>query len=72
MDGDDVGEPILLTYRQAWQRLGVTQSQFYRLMRRGEIVPLKLGPQVRRIYMTDLEEYARKLKREQHGDRPAA
>lgn len=66
------GEPLLLTYEQACEKLGVTRSQLYRMMHRGEIKPLKLGPQVRRISLAELEAYVARLEAEQHSDRPAA
>ena len=60
-------EPLLLTYQQARRRLGVSISQLYRLMRKGEIRPLTLGPQVRRISDAELVMYVKRLETEQHG-----
>lgn len=59
--------PLLLTYEQARLRLGVSISQLYRLMRQGEIRPLSLGKQVRRISDAELVMYVRRLEAEQHG-----
>lgn len=70
--GTGGGEPLLLTYKDACAKLGVTTSQLYRLMRRGEIRSLALGPQVRRISLAELEGYVARLEAEQHGDRSAA
>lgn len=66
------GAPLLLTYEQARTRLGVSISQLYRLMRQGEIRPLKLGKQVRRISDAELVMYVQRLESEQHSDRTAA
>jgi excisionase family DNA binding protein len=66
----DVGEPLMLTYREAMKKLGVTQSQLYTLLRNGEIRKLELGPQSRRIPMSELEAYLDKLKAEQWGTGP--
>jgi len=58
----DVGPPLTLTYKEACTKLGVTISQLYRLMKNKEIRALELGPQVRRIPMTELDAYlARKM-----------
>lgn len=65
-------EPLLLTYQQARRRLGVSISQLYRLMRKGEIRPLTLGPQVRRISDAELVMYVKRLEAEQHGEAGAA
>jgi len=58
---DDVGEPLLYTYQQARKKLGVSLSQLYILMKAGEIKPLPLGPQVRRISSAELQEYVNRL-----------
>jgi excisionase family DNA binding protein len=65
-------DPLLLTYKKAIMKLGVSTSQFYRLMRQGEIRPLRLGPQVRRVSLAELEAYVARLEAAQHGDRSAA
>ena len=67
----DVGEPMNLTYKEAAKKLGVTISQLYTLMRNGEIRKLELGPQVRRIPMTELETYQARLKAQQWGETAA-
>ncbi len=64
--------PMLLTYQQAHVKLGVSLSQLYRLMREGEIRPLKLSKQTRRISQAELDAYVKRLEAEQHGSRPAA
>lgn len=70
----------LLTYNQACARLRISKSQLYRLMRAGEITPLKLSAQVRRISVAELDAYVRRLQDQQAGqaqhqqqdNRPAA
>lgn len=66
----DMGEPLLLTYEEARLKLGVSLSQLYKLMRAGEIHSLELGPQVRRIPMTELDAYVARLRAEQIGTNP--
>lgn len=68
----DVGEPLMLTYEEARIKLGVSLSQLYRLMRAGEIHSLTLGPQVRRIALTELEEYVKRLIAARDGANPGA
>ncbi len=57
----DVGEPLLLTYKEACKKLGVSTSQLYTLMRAGEFSSLELGPQVRRLSMAELNAYVDRL-----------
>jgi excisionase family DNA binding protein len=66
----DVGEPLMLTYKEACKKLGVSMSWLYTLMRNGEIRALELGPQVRRIPMTELEAYLARKMSEQFGTKP--
>jgi excisionase family DNA binding protein len=54
----DVGEPLLLTYKEAAKKIGVSVSWLYHLLREGELTSVPLGPQVRRISMADCEAYA--------------
>ena len=68
----DIGEPMNLTYEEAARKLGVTISQLYRMMRNGEIRKLELGPQVRRIPMTELEAWQARKISEQWGETPGA
>jgi excisionase family DNA binding protein len=68
----NVGEPLMLTYEEARMKLGVSLSQLYRLMRSGEITPLKLAPQVRRISTADCEAYVKRLVAEQQQTAPGA
>lgn len=63
----DVGEPMMLTYKEACRKLGVSLSKLYRLMRAGEIRPLVLDVQVRRIPVSELEAYMSRLMAEQFG-----
>lgn len=67
----DVGPPMNLTYKEAAKKLGVTISQLYTLMRNGEIRKLELGPQVRRIPVTELEAYQARKIAEQWGETAA-
>jgi len=66
----DVGEPLMLTYEEARIKLGVSLSQLYRLMKRGEIHALKLDTQVRRIPTSELEAYVKRTVAEQIGTQP--
>lgn len=61
----DVGEPLMLTYKEASRKLGVSLSWLYHLMREGEIRKLELGPQVMRIPMSECEAYLDRKKAEQ-------
>jgi excisionase family DNA binding protein len=63
----DVGSPLLYTYEEAWTKLGVTESQFYTLKQNGEIRVLELGPQVRRVPLSELESYVARKIAEQWG-----
>lgn len=66
--GDDsVGEPLMYTYQQACRKLGVSLAMLYRLMRAGEIRPLPLGPQIRRITLAELEAYVKRKIAERDG-----
>jgi hypothetical protein len=68
----DMGEPLMLTYEEARLKLGVSLSQLYRLMRGGEITPLKLAPQVRRVALADCEAYVDRLVAGQQQTAPGA
>jgi excisionase family DNA binding protein len=68
----DVGEPMLLTYKEACQKIGISMSKLYREMRDGRIHNVKLGPQERRIPMSECEAYVRALVAEQIGSEPGA
>lgn len=57
-----VGEPLMLTYKQACAKAGISMSQLYRAMRAGEITPLKPGPRIRRIAPDELDAYVARLK----------
>lgn len=63
----DVGEPLMLTYKEACIKLSVSISKLYRLMNDGEIHNVKLGPQERRIPMTECKAYVDRLIAEQIG-----
>ena len=49
LQGGDVMVPIALTYRQAADLLSVSESTVERLVRRGELATVALGPSTRRI-----------------------
>lgn len=66
----DVGEPLMLTYKEACKKIGVSMSKLYRLMRAGEVRNVELGPQERRIPMSECEAYVDRLVAEQIGARP--
>jgi excisionase family DNA binding protein len=63
----DVGEPLMLTYKEARIKLGVSLSQLYKLMKDGEIRALDLGPQVRRIPTSELDAWLDRKMAEQFG-----
>lgn len=63
----DVGEPLMLTYKEACIKLSVSISKLYRLMNEGEIHNVKLGPQERRIPMAECKAYVDRLIAEQIG-----
>src|ERR1035441_7618134 len=63
----DVGEPMMLTYKEAAKKIGVSLSKLYQLLRVGKIRKLVLGPQVMRIAMDECESYVDRLKAEQYG-----
>jgi excisionase family DNA binding protein len=64
----DVGEPLMLTYKEAAKKMGVSLSKLYKLLRAGEIRSLKLGPQERRIPMSEVRAYVDRLVAEQIGE----
>lgn len=53
-------DKILLTPEEAAERLSITRSRVYDLIRSGELVSVKLG-KVRRISVVALERYVEKL-----------
>jgi excisionase family DNA binding protein len=64
----DVGEPLMLTYKEAAAKLGVSLSRVYRLMRDGEIHNVKLGPRERRIPLSECQAYTARLVADQIGE----
>jgi excisionase family DNA binding protein len=64
----DVGEPLMLTYKEAAKKMGVSLSKLYKLLREGEVRSLKLGPQERRIPMSQVMAYVDRLVAEQIGE----
>jgi excisionase family DNA binding protein len=67
-----IGDPLMYTYKQACVKLGVSISQLYKLMKEGEIKPIPLGPQVRRITLAEMEEYVKRKVAERDGNSSAA
>ena len=63
----DVGEPLMLTYKEAAKKMGVSLSKLYKLLREGEVRSLRLGPQERRIPMSEVRAYVDRLVAEQIG-----
>lgn len=57
----DVGEPLMLTYKEAAKKIGVSLSQVYVLLRRGELHSLDLGPQTKRIATSECRAYVDRL-----------
>ena len=68
----DAGEPLLLTYKEAAAKIGVSVSRVYRLMREGEIHNVRLGPRERRIPLSECEAYVARLVAGQIGAGPGA
>jgi excisionase family DNA binding protein len=68
----DVGEPLMLTYREAAAKLGVSVSKLYKLMREGEIHNVSLGPRERRVPLSEVKAYADRIVSEQIGAGPGA
>lgn len=66
----DVGEPLMLTYKEAAVKMGVSLSKVYKLLRAGEIRNVKLGVQERRIPMSECQAWADRQVAEQIGGRP--
>lgn len=64
----DVGAPLMLTYKEAAKKTGVSVSRLYRLMRDGEIHNVKTGPRERRIPLSECEAYVKRLIAEQIGE----
>ena len=67
----DVGEPLMLTYKEASKKINVSMSWLYHLMREGEIRKLELGPQTMRIPMSECVAYLDRKKAEQWGETAA-
>jgi excisionase family DNA binding protein len=63
----DLGEPMLLTYKEAAKKIGISLSKLYQLLRAGEVRKLELGPQVMRIPLDECEAYVARLKAAQFG-----
>jgi excisionase family DNA binding protein len=61
--GSDPGEarPVLLTYKQACEQLGISESMLYKLLRAGAIQSVSLSKQTRRIPAAELGRYAATL-----------
>jgi excisionase family DNA binding protein len=57
----EIGPPLMLTYREAARKLGVSDSFVYRLLREGEIHSVELGPQTLRIPLSECEAYVAAL-----------
>jgi predicted DNA-binding transcriptional regulator AlpA len=64
----DVGEPLMLTHREAAKKIGISKSQLYVLLRRGELHNLDLGPQTKRIAAAECVAYVDSLLAEQIGE----
>lgn len=56
-------DKILLTPEEAAERLSITRSRLYDLLRSRELVSVKLG-KVRRISVAALERYVEKLEQD--------
>jgi len=62
---------LLLTIEQVAERLNLSRSQLYIIMRRGELPSVRIG-RSRRIAFCDLERYIEKLREAAGGDGAAA
>ena len=63
-----VSEPLMLTYKQAAARIGVSLRWLYVLMKNGEVHSLNLGGQVRRVSAAECQAYHDRLIAEQIGE----
>jgi excisionase family DNA binding protein len=60
-DGAGAVQPVLLTYRQACERLGISESKLYKLLRAGTVRSVALSKQTRRITAAELDRYVATL-----------
>ncbi|HET9975587.1 MAG TPA: hypothetical protein VFQ68_45700 [Streptosporangiaceae bacterium] len=63
----DVGEPLMLTYKEAAFKISVSESVLYELLRDGKIHSVTVGPQTKRIPISQCEEFVDSLIAEQIG-----
>jgi excisionase family DNA binding protein len=56
--------PLLLTYQETCQKLGISTSALYRLLREGKIRSVALSQSVRRIPSAELDRYVAALMRD--------
>ena len=68
----DVGEPLMLTYKEAAFKISVSESVLYELLRDGKIRSVKVGPQTKRIPMSECEAYVKGLMDEQFAEQAEA
>jgi len=57
-------DPLLLTVREACDRLRVGKTTFYKLIAAGQVRTVAVGPQTVRVALVDLEAYVRRLRGE--------
>ena len=55
-------QELLLTVEQAAERLAISRSCLYQLLRRGTVPSVTIG-RARRVAITDLERYVERLRR---------
>jgi excisionase family DNA binding protein len=60
---------LLLTVVEAAARLGLKRSKAYELIQRRELASIKIDGS-RRVLLTDLDAFVRRLRDEQAGDIP--
>ena len=58
---------MLLTYKEAAKKIGISLSRLYCLLRDGEISKVVLGPKVMRIKLSECHAYVDRLKAKQYG-----
>ena len=57
----DVGEPLMLTYKEAMAKINVSDYVFYQLLREGTLHSLDVGPQTKRIATAECQAYVDEL-----------
>ena len=64
-------ERLLITVREAAERLGLGRSLTYEFIRKGELASIKIGG-ARRVAVADLEEFVVRLRERAASEQPEA